>query len=150
MTIKNKNNNKPPVGAAPTNSTTNTTTTTADRIDSTIIPINDRKRRKDDALDWLRKPSNDLPSNAVSTWSEISMLSPDGSMRVVDTYSADQWHSKNELDRRYDGRYEGQVNGDPLDRSIHSSSGLSMRSTRNNRSNDNNNQNEDSSSGLSV
>src|SRR5829696_5959490 len=142
MTIKNKNNNKPPVGAAPTSSSNNNAVEPT--IDSFLIPMGERRPRSlynkgDDGLDWLRKTSTDLPSNVTVTSADISMLSPDGSMRVVDTYSADQWHSKNEMDRRYDGRYEGQVNGDPLDRSIHSSSGLSMRSTRNNnnRGNDN-------------
>jgi hypothetical protein len=143
----NNNKNKarmPPVGgAAPTTSTPNTTRA-EDSIDSTIIPLNNRKRKRyDDGLDWLRQPSNDLPSNAVSTWSEISMLQPDGSTRVMDTYSADEWHSKNEMDRRYDGRYEGRSQGYPDDPDNFSTSGLKVRSTRNNN-------NDSSSSGLNV
>jgi hypothetical protein len=138
MTIKNKNN-KPPVGGG--GATTSNNNAVEPTIDPFIIPIGDSRRprslyNKDDGLDWLRKPSNDLPSNVVVTSSEISMLTPDGDMRVVDTYnnSADQWHSKNEMERRYnvryDGRYEGRSESWPDDPGNFSKSGLSVRRSK--------------------
>ncbi len=151
MTINNRNNKArlPPVGdGAAADVANNTTTPMTPPSNPFCIRLDEKRslyrRKYDDGLDWLRQPSNDLPAGAISKSSEISMLTPDGSRRVVDTDSADQWHSKNQMDRRYDGRYEGQVNGDPLDRSIHSSSGLRIGKPR---SDDNNN---NSSSGLNV
>ena len=66
---------------------------------------------------------------------------------VWETVSSDELRRRTQEDRAYDKRYEGQPDGDPLDRSIHSSSGLSMQSTRNNRSNDDD---DNTSNGLKV
>ena len=90
----------------------------------TIIPLTNRKNRYDDGLDWLRGPSNDLPAGAISISSEVSLLTPDGTRNVLDTYSTEQWHRKNKMDRRYDGRYEGRSTGYPDDPDNYSTSGL--------------------------
>lgn len=151
MTINN-NNNKPPVGGTPTANNNNTAENT---INPAIIPMGPRSRTADDdGLDWLRN-YNDLPGNVVVNRADIFMPGPDGNMRVMDTYTADQWHSKNEMERRYnqryDGRYEPRDKGEGAgfgyrdDPDNFSNSGLKVRSTRN-RGNNNNS----SSSGLEV
>ena len=138
MTIKK--NNRPPVGGnAPTanNNRNNYDDTTT--VSPFIIPIGDSNRRNtnSDGLDWLRKPSTDLPGNVIVNRTDISMLGPDGRMRVVDTYNPMERLREKQMGMpQYDGRYEGQSDGDPLDRSIHSSSGLRIGKPRNN--NDNN------------
>lgn len=139
MTIKNKANRIPPVGA---DTTVNTNTTPAeDRIDCSIIPLTNRnKSRYNDGLDWVRQPSNDLPSGAVSLSVNVGIPNSDGSWRTV---TSDELRRQTKESRLYDGRYEGQENGDPLDRSIHSSSGLRMGKPRSD-------DNDGSSNGLNV
>jgi hypothetical protein len=87
------------------------------------------KKRYNDGLDGLREPSNDLPSNAISISSEVSLRTPDGK-DVLGTYYPPQKLKERlrekQMDELYDTRYEGQPDGDPLDRSIHSSSGLKV------------------------
>jgi hypothetical protein len=132
MTIKNKNN-KPPVGGGAT--TTSNNNAVEPTINPFVIPMGERRRslyeRDDDGLDWLRKPSTDLPSNVVVTSSEISMLTPDGNMRVVDTYNpAERLREKQMGMPQYDGRYEGRSTGYPEDPDNFAPSGLKVRSTK--------------------
>jgi hypothetical protein len=164
MAIKNKSNKLPPVSDTPTN---NSRSVDEDTVGTFISPLGDTRPRSlynkgDDGLGWLRKPSNDLPSHITTISSDISMLGSDGQMRVVDSYRADEggWESQmrnnmggrtgryNYNNVRYDyDPYKGQPLGDPLDRSIHSSSGLRIGRPRNNNDSDNNDNN---TSGLKV
>jgi hypothetical protein len=150
MTINNRNNKArlPPVGdgVAAADAANNTTPMTSPS-NPFCIRLDEKRslyrRKYDDGLDWLRQPSNDLPAGAISLSTEVGIPTPSGSWRTV---SPDELRRETEENRLYDGRYEGQPDGDPLDRSIHSSSGLSMRSTRNRSNNDNN----DNTSDLKV
>src|SRR5215212_9112904 len=72
-----------------------------------------------------------MPSSSysISISSEVSLRTPDGK-DVLGTYYPPQKLKERlrekQMDELYDTRYEGQPDGDPLDRSIHSSSGLKV------------------------
>jgi|SRR5215213_5581655 len=104
-----------------------------------ILPMGDttrsrseqwRNKHYDDGLNYLRGPSNDLPSSAISISSEVKLVTPDGK-NVLDTYYAPdklrEFQKQKRMEQeKYDGRYEGRSSGYSDDPDNFSNSGLKV------------------------